>query len=1802
MRGANIRVGAIKRLAQPGNYCAIMRHNTPKTQIVSTSHIATRLAYVIHIVLLISYGLATSAIGAEKHNVPLLDSVSFPARLAPVYLFGETELFEQQTIQKTQSISLGAVTTNAQGTQIGTTTWDNQHVGSMGRQVEHRNSGYIHFDWTAQQAFNLLSSRGIGYQVYEIGTCQPIFPSGGVRIDESRAGYVTIDAVQGGWAIAAAHEQLDPGVCARVLWDFCLFGPAVGIFSSDGLADIYGWYQNDGTGPENTNMWPIIEWQPGVPGVLHMVTSEGGFYEGARTISYYRRVGPYGTDSGVWSAQKVIDTVMTISPVVTASQTSGKVAIVWTAPVDYKRDRGVDVEFGNSYENDVWYAVSDDYGASFLTGEGSIGHQVSTATCSGTNITQYAPTGQYKAYCDISALIATDEDLHIVWGCRRWTDTIEVFRRQSAIFHWSQDSATTSTVVSADWDTGGTCYGYTYGSDVAKMSVSECDGKLYVLFTQFGNAQEPCFDVGAEHKILNGELYLTASENNGLAWDTPSNLTNTKTPNCVAGDCESDYWASMARFGRTETCGPLAGKNVLDIQYINDRSPGILFGSESGIWTANPIMWLRVPCYEVGDFDGDGIPEGTDNCRDTYNPEQEDSDGDDFGDACDNCPAVHNPDQSDADADGLGDACDTCTDTDSDGFGDPSYSVNTCPVDNCATISNSGQEDTDGDGAGDVCDICPGFNDSHDSDGDSYPDSCDNCPAIANADQANSDDDTVGDSCDICPGYADTLDTDADGVPDSCDNCPTIANSDQGDSDGDGVGDSCDICPGFDDAADGDGDTVPDSCDMCPGYADTLDADGDGYADGCDNCPTISNLGQIDSDSDSVGDSCDNCPDVYNPGQADGDGDGFGDACAPDRVEVFLARTDPFEIVDTIRVGNNYQFCIAIANSVTLGAMQTGFAISSVDGVTWQWNPQAGGYGDLQYVTVAPGSRMYPPNLVWDLTNMLVIEKDMDGVSPDTIMAGGVAVDGGLVAGVLEHMISFHFTATSTGAQEIGTLCIDSAFVPPSGNWMFTDSSGVTTYPPAIPGPFCWPVVVACPYDGDGDGFGDPGHVENVCPDDNCPTAYNPDQGDADEDSVGDACDACTDTDGDGLGDPGFAANTCPEDNCAIIFNRGQEDADGDGIGDECDACTDTDGDGWGDPGYFRNTCAEDNCPFVYNPGQEDVDRDDKGDSCDVGTVNFDADIRCGGAPLTVSFTELTVPIHGITKWQWDLGDGQNSTEANPAHAYTDVGVFDVTLIVSDGTLADTLIKAGYITTQENITADFMGVPVSGPSPLAVVFEPILDGVATEYFWDFGDGDTSGLPNPIHTYTTMGAYDVILIVWLDLDGCYQSDTIIKEDYVIVNDLTADFAAEPRAGIEPLAVQFSDLSGGWPTGWYWEFGDGASSVDQNPQHQYDTGGLYDVFLRVTNALGVHSIMQLSHIYVDTAFTDLAGEIADVGAKPGFDTWFYCYWTNIGTIPADACTLKILPPPEMTFYDISGWDVITGTYAGYTLSDDTIIIDLGSIEPSDWYGGYVTVYGNLSETVPIGDTLVCRSWLTSVTSEGVTGNNHVEYFLEVTGSIDPNDKLCSPKGEGDENKLLPGQRLSYMIQFENMPEATAAATYIRVVDTLDPDLDRGTLALGAMSHPGKCRCSFDPYTGVISWYCDSIMLPPNETPPEGEGYFTYSISPKRNLPDEAEISNVAWIRFDYNAWLQAPEEGPVIRIIVYPFTCGDASGDDAVNLADAVHVINYVFKGGPAPDPLCLGDANGDEAVNLADAVYLINYIFKGGTAPAESCCF
>ena len=111
--------------------------------------------------------------------------------------------------------------------------------------------------------------------------------------------------------------------------------------------------------------------------------------------------------------------------------------------------------------------------------------------------------------------------------------------------------------------------------------------------------------------------------------------------------------------------------------------------------------------------------------------------------------------------------------------------------------------------------------------------------------------------------------------------------------------------------------------------------------------------------------------------------------------------------------------------------------------------------------------------------------------------------------------------------------------------------------------------------DADDDGIADS--------EDNCPNDPNPGQEDADNDGLGDACDALNDSDDDGIADD--------VDNCPNDANPNQPDSDGDGIGNRCDPLNDSDNDGI--------DVSEDNCPLTANPGQEDTDNDGLGDACD---------------------------------------------------------------------------------------------------------------------------------------------------------------------------------------------------------------------------------------------------------------------------------------------------------------------------------------------------------------------------------------------------------------------------------------------------------------------------------------------------------------------------------------------------------------------------------------------------------------------------
>ena len=143
--------------------------------------------------------------------------------------------------------------------------------------------------------------------------------------------------------------------------------------------------------------------------------------------------------------------------------------------------------------------------------------------------------------------------------------------------------------------------------------------------------------------------------------------------------------------------------------------------------------------------------------------------------------------------------------------------------------------------------------------------------------------------------------------------------------------------------------------------------------------------------------------------------------------------------------------------------------------------------------------------------------------------------------------------------------------------------------------------------------------------------------------------------------------------------------------------------------------------------------------------------------------------------------------------------------------------------------AQFRGDVTSGDLPLAVRFAD-LSRHSTSWEWDFGDGHTSTLQHPTHTYADIGLYAVSLTV----HGPGGSDTEIKAGYIEVLDV--DFEASVTSGYKPLTVQFADQSRENISIWKWTFGDGEMSDIQNPSHTYTETGTYTVSLMAARAAG------------------------------------------------------------------------------------------------------------------------------------------------------------------------------------------------------------------------------------------------------------------------------------------------------------------------------------------------------------------------------
>lgn len=197
------------------------------------------------------------------------------------------------------------------------------------------------------------------------------------------------------------------------------------------------------------------------------------------------------------------------------------------------------------------------------------------------------------------------------------------------------------------------------------------------------------------------------------------------------------------------------------------------------------------------------------------------------------------------------------------------------------------------------------------------------------------------------------------------------------------------------------------------------------------------------------------------------------------------------------------------------------------------------------------------------------------------------------------------------------------------------------------------------------------------------------------------------------------------------------------------------------------------------------------------------------------------------TAYEWNFGDSTTATSTNPAHVFNIPGTYTVSLTATAGGCIKTLTKPNYITVNKALT-DFSFVPNGICLPLTVTYTDQSTN-AVSWLWDFGDGQTSALQNPVHVFYSQPSSNVTLTI-TDNNGCVGTKSKVNISTIGIVSTLSD-----SIGCSPLTINFSDLTS-TATTWHWDFGDGVSSTLQNPQHTYNDTGIYDVTLIVTLASG------------------------------------------------------------------------------------------------------------------------------------------------------------------------------------------------------------------------------------------------------------------------------------------------------------------------------------------------------------------------------
>jgi PKD repeat protein len=238
----------------------------------------------------------------------------------------------------------------------------------------------------------------------------------------------------------------------------------------------------------------------------------------------------------------------------------------------------------------------------------------------------------------------------------------------------------------------------------------------------------------------------------------------------------------------------------------------------------------------------------------------------------------------------------------------------------------------------------------------------------------------------------------------------------------------------------------------------------------------------------------------------------------------------------------------------------------------------------------------------------------------------------------------------------------------------------------------------------------------------------------------------------------------------------------------------------------------------------------------------FSAEPTSGCATLQVNMVNESSSNAVTYQWSFPGGAPAASNQPEPTVYYSVPGVYSITLVAFNSSGSSTFTRTSYITVS-TIPAPGFNFTSTG---LAVSFNNTsVNG--TSYLWEFGDGTTSTLQNPTHTYANGGTYTVKLTT---TNAC--GSTSITKTVSLIPAPEASFTTSGSPGCAPQTVTFTNTSIG-ATSFNWSF-PGATppaSTDTSPVVVYDQPGTYTATL----------------VAINTSGTDTATATIQIGTVPG-----------------------------------------------------------------------------------------------------------------------------------------------------------------------------------------------------------------------------------------------------------------------------------------------------------------------------------------------